>query len=306
MFTAEAAKEPSLQCKDIPVLSEQKSQWTHALPTSMTHRSSRRPSQQKPGQTVESLRCVWAGLTLRLTQPSLRRRPSWLTHACEDQRYLKPPSLKKKPTQHNAKHRTHTWCSKTLPLIILKPLNYYLTLLSPSVLREAGVGRNFPAAETRTRCFVFALTAAGRGGGDAAFSLVSKQFVQFGSRTHGQVAPGREKHENRILCRQDRHFVSLNMRLLVEAVQHFGQYSNWHVQNARGDNIYHGSRSLLHLNNTFHSTSNRFPMLTLHSLFALRSGTSKQTLHSLWKVKAKAQRIVEGGGKDVETRFFCI
>lgn len=61
---------------------------------------------------------------------------------------------KKENTQNKDRgHTLHKRCSRTWPLIILKAPHDDLTLPGPSVLREARVRRNFPAAETRTRCF---------------------------------------------------------------------------------------------------------------------------------------------------------
>lgn len=127
-------------------------------------------------------------LTLRLTQPSPRCRPSWLTHACEDQRHLKPPSLEKKKKHNtNTEHRTHTWCSKALPLIILKPHNYYLT--SSSLGFTGSESREeFPGCRDENQMFCVHVDSCRPCRGDAAFSVVSKQFVQFGPERMGSCS----------------------------------------------------------------------------------------------------------------------
>lgn len=115
-------------------------------PAGLTHRASRRPSQQMRGQTAESLRCAAVCLSrspLTATQPSLHCTAAELT----DSSLREPKTFKTSQLLPN-------WCSKTLPLIILKPHNYYYYYyyLTSSALALTGSRRNFPTAQTKTRC----------------------------------------------------------------------------------------------------------------------------------------------------------
>lgn len=153
-------------------------------------------------------------LTLRLTQPSPRCRPSWLTHACEDQTYLKPPSLEKKKKNTTQTQNTHVMF-QSIAINNLKTSQLLPNLLSPRCYgkRESGGISRLQRREPDVLCSCWQLQAVQ--GRRSVFCGV-QAICAIWPRTRGQLLQvvKNMRCENCILCKQEQNSVSLNMKIL--------------------------------------------------------------------------------------------
>lgn len=158
--------------------------------------------------TAVSLRCVWAGQHSAVSALRAERT---------DSRLWGPKIFKTSLFEKNTKHWTralHKSCSKTLPLIILKPHNYYLT--SPALaVTGSGSSEEFPGRrrkpDARSSPWQLQVTEGRHGvfcGVQAICAIWPHTRVQLPHVVENM------RCENCILCRQEINVVCLKMKML--------------------------------------------------------------------------------------------